>query len=79
MRLANLPTGFLAYYLTKDLFLYNDKELEKLIEQATETLSKNHGDDCITFASWLLQKGVTHYRNTYEMTSRYTLEDKDGL
>lgn len=27
---------FLAYYLTKDLFLYNDKELEKLIEQATE-------------------------------------------
>lgn len=69
---------FLAYYLTKDLFLYNDKELEKLIEQATETLSKNHGDDCITFASWLLQKGVTHYRNTYEMTSRYTLEDKDG-
>lgn len=69
---------FLAYYLTKDLFLYSDKELEKLIEQATETLSKNHGDDCITFASWLLQKGVTHYRNTYEMTSRYTLEDKDG-
>lgn len=69
---------FLAYYLTKDLFLYSDKELEKLIEQATETLSKNHGDDCITFASWLLQKGVTHYRNTYEMTSRYTLEDKNG-
>lgn len=69
---------FLAYYLTKDLFLYSDKELEKLIEQATETLSKNHGDDCMTFASWLLQKGVTHYRNTYEMTSRYTLEDKDG-
>lgn len=69
---------FLAYYLTKDLFLYNDKELEKLIEQATEILSKNHGDDCIAFASWLLQKGVTRYRNTYEMTSRYTLEDKNG-
>lgn len=69
---------FLAYYLSKDLFLYNDKELEKLIELATETLSKNHGDDCIAFASWLLQKGVTRYRNTYEMTSRYTLEDKNG-
>ena len=26
---------FLAYYLTKDLFLYSDKELEKLIEQAS--------------------------------------------
>lgn len=69
---------FLAYYLTKDLFLYSDKELEKLIEQVTEILSKNHGDECIAFASWLLQKGVTRYRNTYEMTSRYTLEDKNG-
>ena len=69
---------FLAYYLSKDLFLYNDKELEKLIELATETLSKSNGDDCIAFASWLLQKGVTRYRNTYEMTSRYTLEDKNG-
>ena len=69
---------FLAYYLSKDLFLYNDKEMEKLIELATETLSKSNGDDCIAFASWLLQKGVTRYRNTYEMTSRYTLEDKNG-
>lgn len=85
VKLNNLDEGsqfylqdFLAYYLSKDLFLYNDKELEKLIELATETLSKNHGDECIAFVSWLLQKGVTRYRNTYEMTSRYTLEDKNG-
>lgn len=69
---------FLAYYLAKDLFLYTDKELEKLIEQATETLSKKLGDNCISFISWLLSKGVTHYRNTYEMTNRYTLEDQNG-
>ena len=69
---------FLAYYLAKDLFLYTDKELEKLIEQATETLSKKLGDNCISFISWLLSKGVTHYRNTYEMTKLYTLEDKNG-
>lgn len=85
VKLNNLDEGsqfylqdFLAYYLSKDLFLYNDKELEKLIELATETLSKNYGDECIAFVSWLLQKGVTRYRNTYEMTSRYTLEDKNG-
>lgn len=69
---------FLSYFLSKDIFLYDDKELEKLIEVATEELSKTHGQELISFSDWLLGKGVTHYRNTYIMTNRYTLEDKNG-
>lgn len=69
---------FLAYYLTKDIFLYSDKELEKLIEQATESLIKTHGTNLTLFLRWLLDKGVTHFHNTYEMMQRYTLESKNG-
>lgn len=69
---------FLCYYLEKDIFLYNDRNLEKLIEYATEALSKSHGKELISFSDWLLGKGVTHYRNSYVMTNRYTLEDKNG-
>ena len=69
---------FLSYYLEKDIFLYNDRNLEKLIEYATEALSKSHGKELISFSDWLLKKGVTHYRNSYVMTNRYTLEDKNG-
>ena len=69
---------FLAYYLTKDLFLYSNTDVEKLVEVATEVLTKTLGDNLIQFIKWLLDKGVTHYRVSSEMTKRYTIESING-
>ena len=69
---------FLAYYLTKDLFLYGDAEVETLVEVATEVLTKSQGNILIQFIKWLLNKGVTRYRVSFEMTKRYTIESANG-
>lgn len=69
---------FLAYYLTKDLFLYSDAEVETLVEVATEVLTKSQGNILIQFIKWLLNKGVTRYRVSFEMTKRYTIESENG-
>ncbi|MBF7075167.1 hypothetical protein [Streptococcus sp. HF-100] len=69
---------FLAYYLTKDLFLYSDAEVETLVEVATEVLTKLQGNILIQFIKWLLNKGVTRYRVSFEMTKRYTIESANG-
>ena len=69
---------FLAYYLTKDLFLYSDAEVETLVEVATKVLTKYLGDNLIQFIKWLLNKGVTRYRVSFEMTKRYTIESANG-
>ena len=69
---------FLAYYLTKDLFLYSDAEIETLVEVATEVLTKSQGNILIQFIKWLLNKGVTRYRVSFEMTKRYTIESANG-
>ena len=69
---------FLAYNLTKDLFLYSDAEVEKLVEVATENLTKSLGNVLIQFIKWLLNKGVTRYRVSFEMTKRYTIESANG-
>ena len=69
---------FLAYYLTIDLFLYSDAEVETLVEVATEVLTKSQGNILIQFIKWLLNKGVTRYRVSFEMTKRYTIESANG-
>ena len=69
---------FLAYYLTKDLFLYSDAEVETLVEVATEVLTKSQGNILIQFIKWLLNKGVTRYRVSFEMMKRYTIESANG-
>ena len=69
---------FLAYYLIKDLCLYSDSDVEHLVQVATEALSKSHGEELNDFIKFLLTKGITHYRKSFEMTARYTLEDKNG-
>ena len=69
---------FLAYYLTKDLFLYSDAEVETLVEVATEVLTKSQGNILIQFIKWLLNKRVTRYRVSFEMTKRYTIESANG-
>ena len=68
----------LAYYLTKDLFLYSDAEVETLVEVATEVLTKSQGNILIQFIKWLLNKGITRYRVSFEMTKRYTIESANG-
>ena len=69
---------FLAYYLTKDLFLYSDAEVETLVEVASEALTKLQGNILIQFIKWLLNKGITRYRVSFEMTKRYTIESANG-
>ena len=69
---------FLAYYLTKDLFLYSDAEVETLVEVATEVLTKSKGNILIQFIKCLLNKGVTRYRVSFEMTKRYKIESANG-
>ncbi len=69
---------FLAYYLTKDLFLYSNAEVEKLVEVAVENLTKSLGNHLIQFIKWLRDKGVTRYRVSFEMTKRYTIESTNG-
>lgn len=69
---------FLAYNLTKDLSLYSDTEVERLVQEATEALIKSYGEALNDFIRWLMAKGITLYRKNFEMTARYTLEDKNG-
>ena len=52
--------------------------MEKLVEVATENLTKSLGNVLIQFIKWLLNKGVTRYRVSFEMTKRYTIESTNG-
>lgn len=52
--------------------------METLVEVATKVLTKYLGDNLIQFIKWLLNKGVTRYRVSFEMTKRYTIESANG-
>lgn len=71
-------TDFLLLRLQKDLFLYRDKEMEKLVQQATFDLTKAHGDELTFFFAWLRLKTKTTYQKDYVMEKRYTLADESG-
>lgn len=60
------------------MFLYSDAEVETLVEVATEALTKLQGNILIQFIKWLLNKGITRYRVSFEMTKRYTIESANG-
>lgn len=65
---------FLLYRLTKDLFLYQDTELEELITYATFELIKGHGDVLTFFLAWMRLKRKTAYQKDYTMNKRYTMD-----
>ena len=67
-------TDFLLYRLTKDLFLYNDTELEELISHATFDLIKAHGDILTFFLAWLKLNYKTVYQKDYILSKRYTMD-----
>lgn len=67
-------TDFLLYRLTKDLFLYNDTELEELISHATFDLIKVHGDILTFFLAWLKLNYKTVYQKDYVLSKRYTMD-----
>ena len=67
-------TDFLLYRLTKDLFLYNDTELEELISHATFDLIKAHGDILTFFLAWLKLNYKTVYQKDYVLSKRYTMD-----
>lgn len=68
---------FLLYELDKEIFLYTDKEVSVLVEKATNSLIKSHGDIFTFFLSWLKSKCKTNYHNEYIMTKRISLEYKN--
>lgn len=67
-------TDFLLYRLTKDLFLYNDTELEELISHATFDLIKAHGNILTFFLAWLKLNYKTVYQKDYVLSKRYTMD-----
>lgn len=67
-------TDFMLYRLTKDLFLYTDIELEKLISHATFDLIKAHGDAFTFFLSWMKSNYKTTYQKDYVLSNRYTMD-----
>lgn len=67
-------TDFLLYALSKDLFLYEDSEIEVLLEKASLDLLKTHGDWLTFFLSWLRTKVKTRFVREYIMEKRYTMD-----
>lgn len=67
-------TDFLLYRLNKDLFFYNDSELEDLISHATFDLIKAHGDILTFFLAWLKLNHKTVYQKDYVLNKRYTMD-----
>lgn len=67
-------TDFLLYRLTKDLFFYNDNDLEELISHATFDLIKAHGDILTFFIAWLKLNHKTIYQKDYVLNKRYTMD-----
>ena len=65
---------FLLYRLSKELFFYNDTELEELISHATFELIKAHGDILTFFIAWLRLNHKTAYQKDYILNKRYTMD-----
>lgn len=66
---------FLLEHLKQDLCLMNDKQVQILVQAATDELTKTHGDLLTFFLSWLKKEYRTAYYNDYVMDKRYTLEE----
>lgn len=64
---------FMLYYLEKDAFLYNDEQMEKLVEVASMELPKKYGDYLTFFFSWLKMETKTQYYRDYIMNQRYAM------
>ena len=65
---------FMLYRLEKDLFLYNDNDLEVLISHATFDLTKAHGDIFTFFLAWMRLNYKTAYQKDYTLSKRYTMD-----
>lgn len=69
---------FLAYNLKKNIILMSDEEVSEIVEEATSSLIKIHGDILTFFLSWLKSKCRTRYKNEYIMEHRISMEGKNG-
>lgn len=67
-------TDFMLYRLSKDLFLYDDYEIEELLSHATFDLIKAHGDIFTFFLAWLKLNYKTTYQKDYVLNKRYTMD-----
>ena len=67
-------TDFLLFRLTKDLFLYNDAEVDNFLKFATNDMLKQHGDALTFFLAWMRTKIRTKYYKDYIMEKRYTMD-----
>ncbi|MBR2408380.1 MAG: hypothetical protein IKB07_05430 [Lachnospiraceae bacterium] len=67
-------TDFLLFRLTKDLFMYNDTDIQELLKIATDDMLKQHGDTLVFFLAWMRTKIKTKYYKDYIMEKRYTMD-----
>lgn len=67
-------TDFLLFRLTKDLFMYNDTDIQTLLKLATDDMLKQHGDALTFFLAWMRTKIKTKYYRDYIMEKRYTMD-----
>ena len=65
---------FLLYTLSKELPLYDDREIEVLLKKASFDLLKFHGDLLAFFLAWLRTKIKTRFVRDYIMEKRYTMD-----
>lgn len=72
--LTDYLIDFFLYRLKKDIFLYNDDEIEKLLEDATNDLYKYFGDFLTFFLAWLRNKTKTSYFKDYIMSNRFSMD-----
>ena len=63
-------TGFIVKFIRKDICLMTDEEVQLLLNNAFEELSKQYGDILTFFLSWLKEHYKTKYINDYIMTKR---------
>lgn len=71
-------TDFMLLHMTKDIFLYKSREMDKLVGYAINELIKAHGDEFTFFLAWLRLKVKTAYKKDYVLNKRYTLDEQNG-
>lgn len=69
-------TSFLLKFLTKDLCLQDDREVQELLELAYRELPKQYGETITFFLSWLKEHYKTKFVNNYFMEARQDRSEK---
>lgn len=70
-------SSFLLKFLTKELCMMNDSEIQELLTNAYIEMIKQYGDILTSFLRWLKDKYTTRYLNDYFMSRRQDKSDSN--